>query len=77
MMVESRLQYKYGLETLKEAGCDVDGLEFDPNLVTRGLIVDRELGNIIKADRFGWVREIHLVFCRRNCCGLAADAHRM
>ena len=58
MMLQSQSQYKYGLETLKEAGCDVDGLEFDPKLVTRGLIVDRELGNIIKADRFGWVREM-------------------
>ena len=54
-MLQPEPQYKYGLETLKEAGCDVDGLEFDPKLVTRGLIVDRELGNIIKADRFGWV----------------------
>lgn len=48
--------YKYGLESLREAGCDVDGLEFDPDLVIRGLIVDKELGNLCKVDRFGFVK---------------------
>lgn len=27
--------HRYGLESLKEAGCDVEGLEFDPDLVIR------------------------------------------
>ena len=31
----------------------MDGLQFDPTLVTRGLIADQELGNLIKVDRFG------------------------
>ena len=80
---------RYGLDTLREAGCDVDGLEFDPELVIRclqvvstrcfvctdakaitglrrpslhrvdmlylhrGLIVDKDLGNLCKVDRFG------------------------
>ena len=45
--------YTYGLQYLQEIGCPVDGLQFDPTLVTRGLIADQELGNLIKVDRFG------------------------
>jgi len=40
---------------LAEAGLPVAGLEFDHELVTRGLIVDLELGNLVKANRFGYV----------------------
>ncbi len=43
-----------GVFNLQEMGCPVEGLEFDPSLVTRGLIVDKILGNIVKADRFGY-----------------------
>jgi hypothetical protein len=34
-------------------GIPVDGLQFDSDLVIRGLIMDKELGNLIKVDRFG------------------------
>ena len=40
---------------LRDAGLPVDGLGFDHELVTRGLIVDIELGNLVKANRFGYV----------------------
>jgi len=40
---------------LREAGLPVADLEFDHELVTRGLIVDLELGNLVKANRFGYV----------------------
>jgi len=33
----------------------VTDLRFDPDLVIRGLIIDSELGNIVKANRFGYV----------------------
>lgn len=36
-------------------GCPTEGLRFDRSLVIRGLIMDTELGNLVKADRFGWV----------------------
>ena len=45
--------YKYGLDSLKEAGCNVDGLRFDSKLVIRGLIIDKQKGNLVKVDRFG------------------------
>ena len=48
--------YEYGLETLREQGIPVDGLSFDPQLVIRGLIMDKEKGNLIKVDRFGLVK---------------------
>ncbi|EIE26811.1 HAD-superfamily hydrolase [Coccomyxa subellipsoidea C-169] len=48
--------YAYGLQWLREAGCPVEGLKFDPDLVIRGLIVDKQLGNLVKVDRFGYVK---------------------
>lgn len=33
----------------------VADLEFDPHLLTRGLIIDTLLGNVVKANRFGYV----------------------
>ncbi|GLC35595.1 hypothetical protein PLESTM_000341200 [Pleodorina starrii] len=48
--------YEYGLETLRQQGVPVDGLRFDPDLVIRGLIMDKEYGNLIKVDRFGLVK---------------------
>ncbi|KAL6763622.1 putative cytosolic purine 5-nucleotidase [Haematococcus lacustris] len=48
--------FAYGLDTLRQQGVPVDGLQFDPNLVIRGLIMDKEKGNLIKADRFGLVK---------------------
>ncbi|KAL5700664.1 hypothetical protein ACHQM5_026083 [Ranunculus cassubicifolius] len=48
--------YDYCMDNLKGMGFPVDGLEFDPNLVIRGLIMDKERGNLVKADRFGYVK---------------------
>lgn len=48
--------YDYGMANLKGMGFPVDGLEFDPNLVIRGLVMDKEGGNLVKADRFGYVK---------------------
>lgn len=45
--------YEYGLRNLKSTGYPMEGLHYDPDLVVRGLVVDRELGNIVKMDRFG------------------------
>ena len=45
--------YQYGVEALRAMGLPVDGLKFDSSLVIRGLILDKELGNTVKVDRFG------------------------
>lgn len=40
---------------LAELGWPVGALAFDATTTARGLVVDQELGNLVKATRFGWV----------------------
>ncbi|MFT7580505.1 MAG: 5'-nucleotidase [Myxococcota bacterium] len=54
--VWERRAYEYARDRVAKRGLPVGDLEFDPTLVSRGLILDTELGNIVKADRFGYVR---------------------
>ncbi|NND71146.1 MAG: HAD-IG family 5'-nucleotidase [Rhodothermales bacterium] len=48
--------YSYIKKRLNKAGWPVESLQFKADLVMRGLIIDTELGNIVKADRFGYVK---------------------
>ncbi|KAF5941424.1 hypothetical protein HYC85_019066 [Camellia sinensis] len=48
--------YDYCMDNLKNVGFPVAGLAFDPDLVIRGLVIDKEKGNLVKADRFGYVK---------------------
>ncbi|KAK2969677.1 hypothetical protein RJ640_025854 [Escallonia rubra] len=48
--------YDYCMDNLRNIGFPVDGLAFDPDLVIRGLVMDKEKGNLVKADRFGYVK---------------------
>lgn len=48
--------YEYLKEKLEARGWALKGLPFDPGLVCRGLIVDAELGNLVKANRFGFIK---------------------
>lgn len=48
--------YTYIKEGLLAQGWPVDDLSFDADLVTRGLIIDREKGNLVKANRFGYIK---------------------
>ena len=38
------------------SGWAVEELVFDPEMVTRGLVIDTELGYLVKANRFGCVK---------------------
>ena len=52
--------YKYLKENLIELGWDspeLRQLEFDATRVIRGLIVDQELGNLLKVNRFAYVKQ--------------------
>jgi HAD superfamily 5'-nucleotidase-like hydrolase len=51
-----RTAYAHLKDKLLSAGFPVERLEFDPDLVMRGLILDTELGNTVKANRFGYVK---------------------
>ena len=56
MEVWEERAYHYSKEELRSKGFPVSGLEFNPELACRGLIIDKELGNLLKVDRFGYVR---------------------
>lgn len=47
--------FEHARNRLGDAGWPVEHLKFDPGLVIRGLAIDRELGNLVKATRFGYV----------------------
>ena len=47
--------YAHLRSRLAEDGWPVADLAFDPDSVIRGLIIDTELGNVVKANRFGYV----------------------
>ncbi|MFN2252471.1 MAG: HAD-IG family 5'-nucleotidase [Anaerolineae bacterium] len=49
--------YKHLQRRLASIGWPVEHLTFDPDQVIRGLIIDRELGNTVKANRFGYVKQ--------------------
>ena len=48
--------YGHLQEKLLELGWPVGELRFDPEAVIRGLIIDRERGNLVKANQFGFIK---------------------
>jgi 5'-nucleotidase len=52
-----RRAYEYIRERLTAMGWPVGHLTFDPVLAIRGLIIDTEKGNLLKANRFGFVKK--------------------
>lgn len=53
-----RRAYEHVRRKLLALDWPVADLEFDPQLTMRGLILDLELGNILKANRFGYVMRV-------------------
>ncbi len=49
--------YQHVKNVLADEGFPVDELKFVPELASLGLVVDTELGNLVKANRFGHVRK--------------------
>jgi HAD superfamily 5'-nucleotidase-like hydrolase len=54
-----RRAYEYVRAKLIYLGWPVSNLEFDPTLVIRGLILDLEHGNVLKCNRFGYVKRAY------------------
>lgn len=52
-----RRAYEYIRDRLVAQGWPVAHLTFDPLLAIRGLIIDTEKGNLLKANRFGFVKK--------------------
>lgn len=51
-----RLAFEHLKSWLLARNFPVENLAFDPNLVIRGLIIDIEQGNLLKVNRFGYVK---------------------
>jgi 5'-nucleotidase len=51
-----RLAYEHLKSWLLARHIPVESLSFDPNFVIRGLIIDTENGNLLKVNRFGYVK---------------------
>ncbi|HYO64602.1 MAG TPA: 5'-nucleotidase domain-containing protein, partial [Archangium sp.] len=49
--------YEHMRDRLVAQGWPVGHLTFDPMLAMRGLIIDTEKGNLLKANRFGFVKK--------------------
>jgi 5'-nucleotidase len=49
--------YEHCKQRLVALGWPVGDLAFDPDMVVRGLVIDTERGNLVKANRFGFVRK--------------------
>jgi 5'-nucleotidase len=54
-----RAAFQRALGPLERRGWPVGGLTFDPASVIQGLAFDLELGNLVKATRFGYVIRAH------------------
>ncbi|MCP3140095.1 HAD-IG family 5'-nucleotidase [Pyxidicoccus xibeiensis] len=52
-----RRAYEYIRDRLEAQGWPVGHLTFDPALAIRGLIIDTEKGNLLKANRFGIIKK--------------------
>jgi len=51
-----RQVYEFARQRFLAGGWPVQDLTFDAEMVARGLVIDTELGNVVKANRFGLVR---------------------
>jgi len=47
--------FGHARDRLEALGWPVKELVFDAGMVSRGLVIDLELGNLVKASRFGWI----------------------
>ena len=54
-----RQAYEHLRQRLRALGWPVDHLAFDPAFVIRGLCIDVTLGNIVKPNRFGYVKRAY------------------
>lgn len=54
--VFERRVYDMAREAFLAEGWPVGELDFDPDMVARGLVIDTRLGNLVKANRFGFVK---------------------
>jgi len=49
--------YDYLKRKVMELGWPVEDLSYIPDMIIRGLVLDKKLGNIVKPNRFGYVKQ--------------------
>ena len=54
-----RTMYEYLKRKMLELGWPVEDLEYVPKMIIRGLVLDKKLGNIVKPNRFGYVKQAY------------------
>jgi HAD superfamily 5'-nucleotidase-like hydrolase len=54
-----RQAYGYIKHKLLSASLPIEQIEFDPELIIRGLVLDVEFGNTLKTNRFGYVKQAY------------------
>ena len=54
-----RTAYEHLQNRLSKLGWPVEDLRFDPEMMIRGLVIDKKLGNIVKPNRFGYVKRAY------------------
>jgi len=53
------MAYEHLKEKLLELGWPIENLRYDPKMVIRGLVIDKKLGNIVKPNRFGYIKRAY------------------
>jgi HAD superfamily 5'-nucleotidase-like hydrolase len=51
--------YEYLKRKMRELGWPVEDLTYVPEMIIRGLVIDKKLGNIVKPNRFGYVKKAY------------------
>jgi 5'-nucleotidase len=54
-----RQAYGYIKRKLLSADLPIEHIEFDPELIIRGLVLDLDFGNTLKTNRFGYVKQAY------------------
>ena len=54
-----RMAYDHLKGKLLELGLPVADIHYDPEIMILGLVIDRELGNIVKPNRFGYIKRAY------------------
>jgi len=53
------MAYEHLKQKLLHLGWPVEDLQYDPEMIIRGLVIDKKLGNIVKPNRFGYVKKAY------------------
>lgn len=54
-----KMAYEHLKRTLLELDWPIKDLHYDPEMMIRGLVIDKKLGNIVKPNRFGYVKRAY------------------